>query len=98
MRPCAPVIQTLDELKAYVTETLCQREQLEPGAFQLSQKILVQSGKPCGMYFCLHGPRAVLFTAIWETRNNTILFYDSAGERFLRTQLMQAPKFATLTA
>jgi len=43
------------------------------------------------MYFCLHGPRAVKFTAIWETDRNQILFYGSTGERFLKMQLLVSP-------
>jgi hypothetical protein len=43
------------------------------------------------MYFCLHGPRAVHLTAIWETDRNTILFYGSRGERAHRTRLIEAP-------
>lgn len=91
-------INNLEELRDYVTRTLCEHEQLEVGAFALSQRILVQGGKPCGMYFCLHGPRAVLITAIWETRGNTILFYNSGGERFLKAQLTAAPHLSARSA
>ena len=35
--------------------------------------------------------RAVRFTAIWETDRNQILFYGPQGERFLKTQLIEAP-------
>ena len=41
--------------------------------------------------FCLHGPRAVKFTAIWETEHNRVLFYGSTGERFQKTHLIEAP-------
>jgi hypothetical protein len=61
------------------------------GAFQMTERILVRAGKPCGIFFCLHGPRAVKFTAIWETDRNQILFYGSSGERFQRIQLLEAP-------
>ncbi|MEM9656755.1 MAG: hypothetical protein AAF961_00205, partial [Planctomycetota bacterium] len=44
-------------------------------------------GQPCGIHFCLHGPRALKLTAIWETDRNTILFYGSRGERVRRTIL-----------
>lgn len=81
-------IQSLDDLRDYVNETLCEFEQLECGAFPMTQRMLVRGGKPCGLYFCLHGPRAVTFSAIWETQNNTVLFYDSSGERFQKTQLV----------
>ena len=37
-------------------------------------------GNPAEYHFCLHGPRAVKLSAIWETDANTILFYGSRGE------------------
>ncbi len=84
-------IQSLDELRDYVNDILCDHNQLEPGAFRMTQRMLVRCGKPCGMYFCLHGPRAVQFTAIWDSKRNTVLFYSSTGERFRKTQLVGAP-------
>jgi len=89
-----PRIQNLDELKQYVYETLCQQNDFELGAFQITERILVRSDKPCGIYFCLHGPRSVKLTAIWETEQNTILFYGSTGARLEKTQLTQAPLLA----
>ena len=85
-------VQTLNDLRAYVNEVLCRSQELELGAFQVTERILVGAGKPCGVYFCLHGPRAVKFSAIWETDRNTVLFYGSTGERFHKTQLVAAPQ------
>ena len=76
-------IENLDDLRQFVYQILCDHNQLEPGIFQMTERILVRAGSPCGTYFCLHGPRSVKFTAIWETDRNTILFYRSTGERFL---------------
>ncbi len=84
-------LNNLDDLRDYVYDVLCRRENLERGAFPMSEQVLIRSGRPCGMHFCLKGPRAVLFSAIWETKHNSILFYDSTGQRFLRTQLLAAP-------
>ena len=91
MLTCSHQIQNLDDLCDYVNETLCYHNHLEHGAFQMTQRILLRSGTPCGIFFCLHGPRAVRFTAIWETDRNSILFYDCAGERFQKTTLIDAP-------
>src|SRR5437879_12113432 len=85
-------MQNLDNLREYVNEVLCEHNQLEIGAFPLTERILVRGGRPCGIYFCLHGPRAVKFSAIWETNQNTILFYGSDGERLPRDQLVEAPE------
>ena len=84
-------IHNLEGLKQFVVTTLCNHDQLEIGAFPVTQRILVRSGKPCGIFFCLHGPRSVKFTAVWETERNTVLFYGSTGERFMKTQLVSAP-------
>jgi hypothetical protein len=84
-------IQNLNELREYIRFKLCEREELELGAFRLTESILTRSGQPCGMFFCLHGPRRTKFSAVWENVHNTILFYDSRGERFGRTQLVSAP-------
>lgn len=84
-------ISNLSDLRTYVNETLCDYYELQIDAFEMTERVLRRGGRPCGMYFCLHGPRAVKFTAIWETDHNRILFYDSSGERFLKTQLSDAP-------
>lgn len=91
-------IRSLDDLRDYVNETLCTQYELQIDAFRLTERILRRSGKPCGIYFCLHGPRAVKFTAIWETDRNQILFYGSAGERFQKTQLLEAPRLDGVAA
>jgi len=94
----SPVIQTLDDLREYVNKTLCHHNQLEPGAFPLTERILIRADRPCGIYFCLHGPRAVMFSAIWETQHNTILFYGATGERFHKLRLVEAPRLETAAA
>ena len=98
MSTCVHRIETLEALRQYVHETLCEHEQLELGAFKFSERILVRGGRPCGIFFRLNGPRAVQFSAIWETDRNTILFYSSTGERFQKTQLVTAPELVLLSA
>jgi hypothetical protein len=85
-------IHTLEDLRDYVNDRFCQLEQLEPGAFAMTERMLVRGGRPCGIYFCMHGPRAVKFTAIWESDRNTILFYGAAGERNHRVRLAAGPQ------
>jgi len=53
----------------------------------MTERLLLRAGRPCGMYFCLHGPRSVKFSAIWDAGNNAVLFYGATGERFYRTSL-----------
>ena len=91
-------IQDIEDLRAYVRKTICQRNELEESAFEVTERILVRSGTPCGIFFCLHGPRSVRLTAIWETDRNTILFYGSAGQRLQTTRLMAAPNLRLIAA
>jgi hypothetical protein len=91
-------IESLDELRRYVSEILCSHYQLKIGAFRMTEKVLVRGKKPCGIFFCLHGPRQVKFTAIWETDQNRILFYGCAGERIQKIQLMEAPALDSVAA
>ncbi len=81
----------LVQLRQFVSHTLCQENDIEVGVFQVTERRLMRHGRPCGMYFCLHGPRSVKLTAIWETDKNTILFYGSTGERFQKTKLTESP-------
>ena len=84
-------ILDLDDLRKYVHVTLCEKNELETNAFQVTERILVRRGRPCGVFFCLHGPRSVKLTAIWETDRNTILFYGSSGQRLFTVNLSAAP-------
>ena len=91
-------IDNVNDLREYINITLCEYYELQNGAFQMTEQVLVRAGKPCGMYFCLNGPRAVRFSAIWETDRNQILFYGPQGERFLKTQLLEAPVLGSAAA
>ncbi len=84
----------MDDLRRFVNETLCLHNQLEVGAFHMSERLLMKRDQPCGVYFCLHGPRAVKISAIWDMFKNIVLFYSATGERFLTTKLIQSPPLA----
>lgn len=75
-------------LRNYIYEFICAQNQLEIGAFQMTERMLTRRGQPCGMLYCLHGPRNLRLTAVWETDRNTVLFYGSAGERQEQVQLV----------
>ena len=83
-------IRDLSELRRYVEGRICAQYQLESGAFTMTERILRRGGQPCGLFFCVHGPRSVKWTAIWEMERNQVLFYGSAGERVERAQLTGA--------
>lgn len=76
-------IDTMEELKKYVYGALFQDNDLLVGAFPTTSIPLRQSdGSLCGMIFCVHGPRYVEFSAIWEKKTNRVLFYKPSGERY----------------
>ncbi len=91
-------IEDIDDLREYVNTIICSQYQLQAGAFRMTERVLVRGEKPCGIQFCLHGPRATKFTAIWETDRNQVLFYGSRGERFLKTQLHENPRLELAAA
>ncbi len=93
----SPRINDLHDLRTYIHKTICESNELEINAFSMTERILVRSGKPCGLYFCLHGPRAVKFTAIWETDRNSVLFYSATGQRVHKAQLTHAPSLVPVS-
>jgi len=91
-------VHSLEELRQFVNEVLCEHSQLEVGAFPMTERALIRGKRPCGLMFCLHGPRAVKYTAIWETDGNRILFYGCDGERFREIQLLDGPRLECAAA
>jgi hypothetical protein len=85
-------VASLQELRELIYQTLCEYDQLEPGIFPMSERILVRGSKPCGMLFSVHGPRRVQYTAVWDTSNNAVLCYGSTGQRYRKIQLIDAPE------
>lgn len=68
-------------VREFVREELCEKNQLEKDAFQMSERVLTRQGKACGFYFCIYGPRSVRLTAVWDLQKGSIFFYDSLGRR-----------------
>ncbi len=91
-------IDTVQDLREYINATLSDHHHLQMGAFQMTERLLTRGGRPCGIYFCLHGPRMLKFSAIWETERNQILFYSAHGERFQKTKLIEAPQLECAAA
>lgn len=76
-------IKTIEDLQNYVYETICADNDLLIDAFPKSRRIISRNGgEVCGVMFCVHGPRTVDFTAIWEREENRIFFYGPTGERY----------------
>lgn len=80
---------SLDDLRAYVHATLCEKENLLAEQFGLREAELMMRGKPCGLEFTVKGPRSIRLGAIWSSSQSIINFYDTQGERYLKVKLAQ---------
>jgi len=76
--PCVP-----PRLRDFVYEILCQSNHLTASCYSMTETPLLQRGAPRGVLFCLHGPRLVKLTAVWDLVDNQVVFYNAAGERYL---------------
>ena len=83
----AATLRTVDELRHYVHQTLCQHENLVVDQFVLHEIPLTRGGEPCGLHFVLRGPRNVRLGAVWAKAPNQLYFYDARGGRFRKEQL-----------
>jgi hypothetical protein len=92
---CLP---TLDALRVYVRNTLCAHDQLDPEQTPMHQGAIKRSGRPCGLFFQVQGPRLVKTYAVWAGEEDRILFYDSNGQRFAEVRLSEAPDPRKLAA
>jgi hypothetical protein len=72
----------IEQLRKLVSKVLCKQSDFEEGIFQITERLLKRGQRMCGIFFCLHGPRSVKLTAVWECEENSIRFYGSNGEKF----------------
>ena len=91
-------LPSLDELRRHVLERLCARDRLDRRQTPLHQAVVTRSGRPCGLFFRVDGPRQVKSYAVWAAPERRILFYDSGGERFAETTLREGPDLRELAA
>jgi len=70
-----------DTLRTSVERRLCEIGHLEHNQFPMTQREVNRGGKPCGIYFCVHGPRSVKLTAICDLARKLVIFYGSDGVR-----------------
>jgi hypothetical protein len=82
-------IHSLDDLRAFIHTTLCNRENILQDQFGLTETSLTRDGRACGLQFRLHGPRSIRLEAIWAADRNQLYFYDARGIRFLKLKLRQ---------
>ncbi len=84
-------LPTLRELRAHVYSVLCDHDHLDQNQTPFFEAAITRRGKPCGLFFQVHGPRLLKTYAVWAGEENRILFYDTNGNRFAETQLCDAP-------
>jgi hypothetical protein len=91
-------LPTLAELRRHVLHTLCLHDKLDPEQTPMYQGIIERSGRPCGLFFQVQGPRLLKTYAVWAGEENKVLFYDSTGQRFAVTRLSDGPDPIELAA
>ncbi|MEM6689540.1 MAG: hypothetical protein AAF664_08945 [Planctomycetota bacterium] len=84
--------QTFEELCDFVEETLCGIGNLVTGQFPLTQRVVFRGKRRVGIYFCVHGPRSVKLTAIYDYPSKQAIFYGSDGIRADSVNLVVAPE------
>ena len=84
-------LPSFDDLSRHVRAKLCLHDQLDPEQTPLTQSVVMRSGRPCGLFFQVQGPRRVKSYAVWAGEEGRILFYDSQGKRFGQTRLAEGP-------
>ncbi len=80
-------IRTLDDLRRFIHETLCAKENLVADEFAISEVRLTRGGERCGLQFCVRGPRSVRLAAIWAAEKNAVYLYDAKGQRYAKIPL-----------
>lgn len=76
-----------EALRKIVERRLCDLGHLEVNQFPMTLREVIRAGTPCGLYFCVHGPRSVKLTAICDLKSQTVIFYGSDGNRRETVQL-----------
>ncbi|MEM9826131.1 MAG: hypothetical protein AAF958_06055 [Planctomycetota bacterium] len=64
-----------------IERRLCELGNLVTGQFPMTARQVLRGGRNVGMYFCIHGPRSVKLTAIYDQPNSQIIYYGSDGMR-----------------
>ena len=80
-------IHTLDELRQFIHQPLCEKENLLDDQLRITEVRLTSGSGSCGLQFCLRGPRNVRLAAIWVADQNVVYLYDASGERYAKLRL-----------
>ena len=47
----------------------------------MTRRQVLKGGQSCGVYFCVHGPRSVKLTAVYDHKRKTTIYYGTGGVR-----------------
>ena len=64
-----------------------EKENLLADKFTMSQLQLTRRNQPCGLQFCLRGPRNVRLATIWVADQNVVYLYGARGARYAKLRL-----------
>jgi hypothetical protein len=76
-------------IRRWVERTLSLANDLVPGAFPMTEQVIVKQGNKCGRLYCLHGPRSVRLVAVHDFITDRVLTYDAQGARTAETASTQ---------
>lgn len=82
-------LRTAEDVRQFIQQKLCEKENLVLNQFPVSETVLHKRGQICGIQYVLHGPRSVKLGAVWACDTNMIYLYDAAGQRYEKLQLRQ---------
>lgn len=80
-------IRCLADLRNFIRDMLCARENLINDQFPVNESVLRRGAQCCGLQFQLFGPRSIRLGAIWAADHNVVYFYGANGERYLKLSL-----------
>jgi len=80
-------IQSLGDLKSFIYGVICKDHDLLAEGASTTERVVRRGSEPCGIVFCLYGPRAVQYSAIWEWEGGRALFYRPNGTRYREISL-----------
>ena len=80
-------VRSLDDLRTFIHDKLCEKENLLQELFTTTESPLTRRGRLCGLQFSLYGPRSIRLGAIWDSDHNTIYYYDTQGVRYSKLRL-----------
>lgn len=94
----SPQTVSFERFCRHVEAQLCRIGQLEPGQFPMTRRQVLRGGQSCGFYFCVHGPRSVKLTAVYDHKRKTTIYYGTDGVRRGQESILVKLPSATPTA